>query len=384
VIKSFSFVSPPPPPPPAVYTALNPNRILDTRNAGGPLGPGASRNLTVTGGTTGVPTTATSVVLNVTATSTTAASYLTVYPTGALKPLASNLNWTAGRTVPNLVVVQVGNAGQVSFFNGAGSTDVVVDLEGYFAAPGTTSAGQEVALSPARITDTRSGSGQPNAGATLGPNRSLDIAVRGAGGVPLSGVSAAILNVTSTDTNAFSYLTVWPTNSTRPTASNLNWVPGQTVPNRVIVPIDQTSGKVSVYNAFGNADVVVDVSGFFTDATATGKQFNAMSPVRILDTRTSGPTLGPGGVLSLRVGGNNGVPTTASAAILNVTVTNTFAPSFLTLYPCGARPNASDLNWVAGQTVANLTVATLNLGATCIYNSTGTTDVVVDLSGYFN
>jgi len=115
---------------PSVYTSVAPVRLMDTRSST-KLGAGVTRDLTVAGGTTGVPVGATGVVLNVTVTRTTRASTLTVYPAGTTRPLASNLNWIAGKTIANLVAVQVGTGGQVTFFNSAGSTDVIADLEGY-------------------------------------------------------------------------------------------------------------------------------------------------------------------------------------------------------------------------------------------------------------
>jgi outer membrane protein assembly factor BamB len=381
VIKSFSFAPPAPPPPPATYSPVTPNRLLDTRTSGGPLGTGGSRNLTVTGGTTGVPTNATGVVMNVTATNTTAASFLTVYPAGGTRPLASNLNWVAGRTVPNLVEVTVGAGGAVTFFNAAGSTDVVADLEGYFSPSGVGCAG----LGPIRLADTRPSSGQPNSGSTLGAGSTINVQVTGVGAIPATGVTGAILNVTVTNTTGSSFLTVWPTGAAQPLASNLNWVAGQTVPNRAFVVLG-TGGMVSIYNAAGSTDVVVDASGYFTNSGTTGLKFNGMSPVRIADTRSSGQTLPPNGTFTLQVTGANGVPAGAGAIIANVTVTNTTAPSFLTVYPGGgSRPLASDLNWVSGQTIPNLTVATTGTtGAISFYNAAGSTDVVVDLVGYFN
>jgi outer membrane protein assembly factor BamB len=374
--------------PPAAYTAVPPVRILDTRNGTGgvpvaPLGAGSSLSLTVAGANQLAPAGATAVMLNITVANTTAAGFLTVYPAGSALPLASSLNWAAGKTVPNLVEMQVGTGGAVTFYNQAGSTDVVVDLEGYFAPP-SGSAGQEVALGPARISDTRAGSGLPNAGSTLGAGGSLDIQVTGAGAVPASGVSAAILNVTATNTTAASFLTVWPTGGSRPLASNLNWEAGQTVPNRVIVPVG-TTGKISVYNPSGSVDVVIDVAGYFTDATATGVLFNPQSPFRIADTRGTA-TLGPGSTHVLQVGGLAGVPSTATAVVLNVTVTNTSASSFLAVYPSTAtRPTASDLNWSPGQTVANMVVVTLSsTGAITFYNQEGSIDVVADIAGWFS
>jgi hypothetical protein len=78
---------------------------------------------------------ATAVVLNVTATDTTASSYVTVYPDDQTQPTASNLNFTAGETIPNLVVVGLGPDGILDFYNNAGSTDLVADLFGYFIDP---------------------------------------------------------------------------------------------------------------------------------------------------------------------------------------------------------------------------------------------------------
>src|SRR6266550_1489848 len=367
----------------SAYTPVTPLRMMDTRSST-KLGPGGTRDLLVAG-VSPVPGGATAVVLNVTVTNTTAPSFLTVYPTGATRPLASNLNWTAGKTIPNLVEVPIGSGGKVTFYNAAGSTDVIADLEGYFAAPSGTT-GEQVALTPARITDTRNGSGKPNSGSHLGAGATLNIQVSGQGGVPaLPGVLGAILNVTVTNTTAPSFLTVWPQGATRPLASNLNWTKGLTIPNRVFVPINQINGKISVYNSAGSTDVIVDVSGYFTDASASGALFTPQNPTRLADTRVTHTTLHAGTTMTLQVGGVAGVPSDASAVILNVTATNTTAASFLTVYPSTAsRPLASDLNWTAGVTIPNLTVATLgSTGAINIYNPSGSVDVVVDLFGYF-
>ena len=83
------------------------------------------------------------------------------------------------------------------------------------------------------------------------------------GGVPTTGVSAVVLNVTVTDPNAGSYLTVYPNGASVPTASNLNFTPGQTVPNLVVVKVG-SSGMVNVYNAAGGTDVIFDVAGWYS------------------------------------------------------------------------------------------------------------------------
>jgi hypothetical protein len=362
--------------PPAAYTAQSPNRILDTRASAQTLGAGASLNLTVAGGTTGIPASATGVVLNVTVTGTTAPSFLTVWPAGQARATVSNLNWKAGETRANLVNVSVGAGGQVSIYNGVGSADVVVDEEGYFAAPSGTAGGYN-ALPPARLLDTRPSQ-------TMSTGSTIDLPVLGVGGVPATGVSAVVLNATATNTASQGFFTLFPSGTSRPTASNVNWAAGWTIPNRVIVKVGG-NGKVSIYNGQGAADAVIDVSGYFTDSTASGKFFTQLSPVRVLDTRVSGGTLGPNGTLAnFQITGSNAVPAGATAVFLNTTVTNTSAPSFLTVFPNAPKPTASDLNWVAGQTIPNLTLGTLSSsGTTSFYNGVGSTDLVLDLSGYF-
>ena len=355
---------------PSQYHSLNPSRLMDTRNGGQPLQPGNPVVLLVTTGGQ-VPNTATAVVLNVTVTNTVGPGFLTVWPTGSPQPTASNLNWAARETRPNLVTVSVGMGDLVSFV-ASSPTDVVADLEGYFLPP-SGSAGGYVPVSPLRLLDTRTAGGTPLAG-----GGTVDVPVTGAGGVPAAGVSGVVLNVTVTNTSAAGFLTVYPAGAPRPTASNLNWAAGWTVPNRVFVPVGM-GGKVTFFNSFGSTDLVVDVNGYFTDGTATGNLFTPASPVRVLDTRISAQTLGAAGSLVVPV-----APSTATAAALNVTATNTTAPGFLTVYPSGTRPTASDLNFGASQTIPNLAVATLSAsGTVTIYNNTGSTDVVVDLVGWF-
>jgi len=346
----------------------------------------------------GVPTSGVSaVVVNVTVTNTTAASYLTVYPAGVSRPLASNLNWVAGQTVPNLVEVALGTGGQVTVFNLTGSTDVVFDVAGYVAVPAAgvvQVAGLYNPLVPARILDTRSGNGAPQA--PVGAGGTITVQLTGRGGVPASGVAAVVLNVTVASPTAASFLTVWPAGKTMPLASNLNYVAGQTVPNRVMVKVG-TGGQVSFYNAFGTVQVIADVGGWFTDAsssTATGSTFTGLTPARILDTRNgtggfSSP-LGAGQTMAVTVAGQGGIPlmtasTPPTAVVLNVTVTNPTAGSFLTAWPSGtSMPLASDLNYVAGQTVPNLVVVKLGAdGKVDLYNAFGTVNVIADVVGWY-
>ena len=371
----------------STYQAVTPARILDTRAGTGapktPVGPGGQIDVAVTG-VGGVPVSGVAaVVLNVTATDVTAMeSYLTVFPTGAPRPLASSLNMLAGQTVPNLVVARVGAGGKVSIYNNLGTTAVVADVQGWYGQPGA--GGRYTPVAPARVLDTRTGTGG-TVGKVAG-GTSIDLDVRGVGGLP-STVGAVALNVTATDLDgADTFVTVYPAGVSRPLASNLNVRAGQSVPNLVVTPTGD--GRVTLYSNAGTVHLVADVQGWYApDAAAT---YLSTAPIRLLDTRTgTGGAVGkvqPGTHIDLKVAGANGIPAGVRGAVLNVTTTDHIGPeSYLTLYPAGGgRPLASNLNFVSGQTRANLVFARLGVdGKVSIYNNLGATHVVADLQGWF-
>jgi YVTN family beta-propeller protein len=426
-----------------VYTPVSPTRICDTRpygsgaqvqtqcNSGatstnGPLSSGQTLNINVQGtfGTVTVPSTATAVVLNVTVTGTTqAGGFLTVYPTGATQPNTSVINFGPNDTIANLVQVGVGQNGQVSIYNFNGSTNVIVDLEGYYA-PVSSSQGLFVPISPVRVCDTRSvangssiGSNQCNTGSnsTMTANSTLTVNVSGTGPggtldqIP-SGAVAVVANITATNTTQpGGFLTAYPTPSgsgTAPVASNLNFGPGISIANRVIVPIGQ-NGDINIYNFNGSTDVIVDINGYFTGPTATsGNSFNPIVPTRICDTRPASGTsivsnqcdngvassgsLGPQGTISVQVSNISTIPSGATAVVLNVTVTNTTSNGgFLTIYPKPASgtttPSNSDLNWSQGETIANQVVVEVGANDSInVFNSVGSTDLIIDIMGYYS
>lgn len=408
------------------FVPLSPQRITDTRaNSGEPnadktLAPHGGLNITLPAT---VPQGAAGVVLSMTAVDATAAGFLAVYPTGqASPPLESVLNFVAGPpgclspgcVVPNLVITPVGLASSVTVYNGSGgSVDVIVDLEGYFnnAAATSGTAGEYYPLAPARLADTRCGEQPPHSGggsdcapgrlpapnsalSTLSARQTTTVAVGGQGGVPLT-ASAVVLQVTAADTSGLgqSYFTTFPAGEDRPLASDVNWVPGQETSTRVVVALG-TGGAVDVYNNAGQADLVVDVVGYFADAStqsAPGQFYQPMTPVRFADSRPdykphNANTLGPQASQTLQITGANGVPSNATSAIVNLTEATATGDSFLTVTPKPLTPPAStsDLNFAPGQTTANADLATLSpTGSISVYNNVGQTNFVVDLFGYF-
>jgi alpha-tubulin suppressor-like RCC1 family protein len=372
-------------------TALTPARILDTRDGTGghvgKLGTHASFDVQITG-RGGVPGSGVSaVVLNATVTGPTVASYLTVWPTGVSRPVISNLNYVPGQTVPNLVTVAVGADGRVSVYNNAGATHVIFDVVGYYADGSGPLGSRFHGLTPYRYFDTRNGTGGVGT-SRLGPGAVLHFQVTGKGGVPGSGVTAVVMNVTVTQPTVASYLTVYPDDVSRPLASNLNYVPGQTVPNLVVVRVP-ASGVVDFYNNAGATHVLADVVGYYDgDKTTEAGRLITGTPARAVDTRISSPFPGgkmwPNSILAL--GSTDPIAPSIGAAIFNVTVTEPTAAGYITVFPDPPPPPlASNLNFVAGQTVPNLVMvrATPPNATVDFYNSAGYTHLVVDFFGYF-
>jgi hypothetical protein len=267
--------------------------------------------------------------------------------------------------------------------------DLIVDVAGWFE--GEAFAG----VTPQRLVDTRDGTGGQLG--QLVPSNPLVVQATGisattaAGSVTTipSGAGTVALNLTVVNPSAPGFITAYPCDAPRPLASNVNYVGGQVVANGVIAPVS-SSGQVCLYSQVAT-DIIVDLAGWFP-----GDAFTGSTPKRFVDTRdgTGAPIgkLNPAGQLSVALRGStltvNGnelqVPSNASAAALNVTVVNSEAAGFVTVWPCSAaRPNASNLNFVAGQTVANNVVAPIgDQGNVCFYSSQNA-DIIVDVSGYF-
>ena len=266
----------------------HPVRVLDTRPLSGQQGAGETlgpqQTLSFFPGTAtfpdnfnAIPEGATAVVLNVTAATSTADSFLTVWATGGSQPLASNLNFPAGKIVPNRVIVPIDpTTGQVSIYNWAGNTDVVVDLDGYYM-PHSGSHYYPL-VTPARIVDTRPGSGVAYSGQTLGTRTILTTNVPADNFPPNTGgffapsdFTGVDINTTITDTTASSFLTQYPSNagSQPPLASDLNWVAGDITSNADQISSGSVpSVAVDNFNWNGDADLVIDLYGYFGDYTA--------------------------------------------------------------------------------------------------------------------
>ena len=340
--SAIAFALPALPPMPASAAASGfdalaaPKRLVDTRagqrTVDGTLAAGGERaadsTLTVpVAGRAGVPGDAVAVVLDVTVDGPTDAGFVTVFPCGGTRPLASNLDHAAGQTIAVLAIARV-SAGSVCVYTSA-RTQLIVDVTGSFGPD------QFAPLpAPARLVDTRTGAttidGTLAGGGVRTKGSTLDVAVAGRGGLA-GGSPLVVLSVAVDRAQEPGFVTVHACDVERPRASNLNYTAGQTVANLVVTRLD-ARGHACVFT-HGATDVVVDVVGSVPPSVLTPLP----SPARVLDTRVGELTadahfagLGrrpAGGTLQLPVAGRVGVPTTASAVLLNVPMPGPGSPA---------------------------------------------------------
>ncbi len=398
-----------------------PVRVLDTRpgatgaciTSGQPLAAGTVLKVPVVSACTGIPTGVTGIIGNLTAVNAIAPGFLTAFPGGSVPP-TSNVNFLASVPVPNSVTVATAADGTVSIYASA-QTDVILDIAADImpnAAPSPTRAGVVTSAAPrttattgllfhsltkpVRLFDSRPGQSaclHPNAPLIAGTPVNLN-AITSCTGVP-AGAQSIIGNgtVVAPGTTGPGFATFYPGGVPTPKVSNLNYVPGQTVPNAFIVGLDGGG----IFNAFASTgtDLVIDITGYY-DTSASGLFLHLLpSPTRLLDTRTgqtacnkpAKPISAAGTLNQVATGACTGVLSGAVAVLGNGTVVADVAgsgPGFVTFFPGGATlPLASNLNYVSGQVVPN--AFTTGLGADGSFNSYALTsiDLVVDLSGYY-
>ena len=243
---------------------VSPSRVFDTRPgtpaAGikGKLDAGDTIEVKVTD-TNDVPGTGVSaIVLNVTAAAASGAGFVTVYPGDQDRPATSNLNLSfVGESRPNTVIVPVSATGTIKLFSNAGA-HLLADVSGYFtdgSAPDTDD-GLFVPISPERLLDTRPAGGRIPAGGTT------EFAVTGRVGIP-STANAVALNLTAVRAIGPGFITGWPSDESRPLASNLNVSAADvTIANLAVLPLREPSGRISLYT-LGGAHLLGDTTGYF-------------------------------------------------------------------------------------------------------------------------
>ncbi|KGN39574.1 hypothetical protein [Knoellia subterranea] len=242
-------------------------------------------------------------------------------------------------------------------------------------------------VNPNRILDTRTGNGAPKA--LVGAGREISLLVAGRGGVP-GGVSAVVLNLTAVGPSTNTFLTAYPSGTTRPSTSSLNVRAYTNRANLVTVPVG-TDGRVRIYNSTGTTNVLADVLGFYNANTTSntgqaGSQYYTVTPERWYDSRADAGAIPSGD--GVRLWGDyaefNSMITAFAA---NITVLQGSISGYVAAGPTDA-PGASTVNYSRGQVVANMSVVpvTLEDGLPTFYvmnKGPGSVQIIVDVVGVY-
>jgi len=387
------------------FYPLVPCRVADTRVGSGFSGAfgapslvgGVARTFPIPASSCDVAATAQAYSFNITVVPPGALAYLRAWPAGLAIPVTTTLNSVNGSIVGNAAIVQAGTAGAISLL-AANGTDVVIDVNGYFAPPGAPKALAYFPVTPCRVADTRTASGFTG---LFGPPSMIGAATRNFPvqqslcAIP-STAQAYVLRMTVVAPGQLYYLTTWPAGLPLPDAATLNALNGGVIGNLAIVPAGTAAGgPISVY-ASQNTDLVIDIDGYFPLSGSSGAlHFYPLPPCRAADTRVGSGYSGSFGQPSL-VGGTSrnfpllssscGIPSSAQAYSLNMTVV---VPSggglnFMTAYPAGdALPVAATLNAVTGGTVAAAALVPAGTGGAIGVYVSQNTDLLIDVNGYF-
>ena len=387
-------------PPTSSYVPVTPARVVDTRS-GAAIAANTTHDFKMTGSL--VPESANAVVINVTATRSQGNGYVEVFPTGrSAVGSSSTLNVDfAGQTIPNAAFAPLGDGGKITVFT-TFTTDILIDVFGYFVPAETATAGRFVPLIPSRILDSRNNIGYTSPTSTppglpaIGGGQVVPLQVSGRGGVPPSGASAVVMNVTAVAPNRYGYIEVTSTTDPGYTkVSNLNVEPGRTIANLVVIPLGD-AGQVGIrtvlmgigaFDGFGRLDLLADVVGYFTDSTApssTTGLFVPLTPTRNIDTRQPPPKpeIAAEDTISLDA---TKIPASASAITGNLTSTGGSAGGYLQLPSTPGSPGtSSSLNTsYEGQTIANAVVTPVADGRNTQVYTYGSTHILLDVTGWF-
>ena len=378
------------------FVAATPCRVVDTRNPDGPFGGppiqgGKYRNFAIPQNPNcQIPNDAAAYSLNVTVVPHGRLNYLTVWPTGQPQPLVSTMNSPDGRVKANAAIVPAGSGQAVNVY-ATDTTDVILDIDGYFAAPGSQTY-EFYPLTPCRVADTRSGSNEPKG---LGPpslqaKQQRDLPILSS--PCLQGITnplAYSFNITVVPNPAgepLGYLTIWPSNQSQPVVSTLNNPTATVVANAAIVPA-APDGDIDVY-AYNSTDLIIDINGYFGAPAQGGLSLYTIGPCRALDTRGAGggefSGLLPYPVLFYGLHIACGVWDTAQAYVLNATVVPNESLGYLTLWANGSQqPGVSTLNAYDGAVTSNMAITPAGQQGGVNAYAYGKTNLILDVFGYF-
>lgn len=402
---------------PSYHQAVTPERILDTRQLSTtntysgvhenniPLAAYSTYSLPIAGDSvtpldgatlTHIPDSVTAVAIDVTLVSESGNGNLTAYADSAEQPLTSSTNYIPSTTVTGYQIVPVAADGKIALYNySAGTTQVIVDLTGYFTSDATLAGDQTYhPITPAyRDFDTNSATTNTTLTKTgpVAANSSFEVQITGVDNIPVTATGVAI-NLTSFTQSGGGYLEAYPTGDTPTFDTALSYGTNEIASMDADVALG-TGGKITVTNNVSTTDIIGDISGYYTSDT-TGQAYHTINPTRLADTRigigNTTSTISPiasDGTYKIQ---NTSQITTATSPTLSLVLTavTEAADGNFIAYPDGTtRPITSNVNWDKDATSANANLAVTPEGSNGeidVYNeSSGTTNLIADCSGYY-
>jgi len=372
---------------PLQFVPVPPCRVVDTRGPQGPFGglylsAGTTRSFAVPQGSCNIPSSATAYSLNVTVVPHTGTlGYLTIWPTAEAQPLVSTLNAPDGRVKANAAMVPAGAGGAVSVYV-TDSTDVILDINGYFQPPQSQTL-QFFPMPLCRVFDTRGANGTFG-GPYLqgGVERDFPLLASSCQLPPNALAYSMNFTVVPVAGKHLGYLTVWPAGSTQPIVSTLNNPTATVVANAAIVPAG-SGGAIAVY-ADQDTHLIGDINGYFAAPAAGGLSLYPLAPCRVLDTRFTGGAFSGQRNPPVNVAGSAcGIPGSAQEYVFNATVLPVGPLGYLTLWADpDPMPGVSTLNATDGVTASNMAIIGNHDGLSDAY-AYGTTQLILDIASYF-
>jgi hypothetical protein len=371
--------------PASHFVPVTPCRIADTRNPDGPFGGpaitgGTSRDFVIPNSACGIPSTAAAYSMNVAVVPRGKLGFLTLWPTGQPQPLVATLN-SDGRIKSNAAIVPAGLNGAISAF-ATDTTDVILDINGYFVAGSSPTALAFYPLTPCRIADTRNPTA-PLGGPSLAALSTRSFPIQASPcGVPAAAQAYSLNFAAVPKGPSLGFLTAWPAGQSRPLVASLNDPTGTVLANAVVVPAGN-SGAVNVYTT-DDTDLVIDINGYFAPQGPGGLSLYTVTPCRVLDSRIPDGTPPFSETLDVNVTASPcGLPASAQAFVFNATVVPPGPLGFITMWPQGqTAPLVATLNAYDGAVTNNMAIVPTTTGSISVF-PLDPTHLVLDIFGYF-
>lgn len=346
-------------------------------------------------GVGGVPSSATSVMLDVTWMLPSGSGPISLYPAGSTPSSGRDLTTLSGGFETTAVITAVSSSGQVTISSSV-QTDIVIEVNGYYKAAPSANGATLVTLNGTRLVDTRTGTGPctPSPCARMSGGTTTTVQITGHGGIPTNGVVGVAYTLTDYNASGTGYTTAWPADQPQSVTANLTYGVGVNSSELAVTPVS-AGGQIKIYTS-ANSDYTIDLAGYYVAApNGSSTMFVPYAPTssgsqRVLDTHAgtgtctpSCATLTDGTPEYVKVTGT-AVPADASAVVLSATIATPSATGSLSVWPQGQLgSNNTGPNYLGGLTNTSTVLTSLGNGWIGTELHGANADLTLDVDGYY-